>query len=306
MGEQFGIDFIITAVATRRLGWFASPTGFDPLHPTGDQCRGIRDWLESGQPDVVFEAVALDPHRGEPALGYLLESLAAGAHVISANKGPVVHGYRQLARLARATHLQYRFESAVMDGAPVFSLVQRCLPLAGLRGVRGVFTSTATVVLEAMEQGLSLAEGVAFAQRMGIAESNPAHDVDGWDTAVKLCAIANVLFGGDLRPNDVEREGITGLDPAAIRSSLDDGSTYRLVGRIAMDAEGAIKASARPERLAAGDPLRVARGSTLAIHWAAEVFPGGLTVTSHDPDPTTTAYGMLADFIDVARQSPDG
>ena len=70
----------------------------------------------------------IDPHAGQPALDYLRAALEGGAHAISANKGPVVHGYRELERLALRAGRRYRFESAVMDGAPVFSLVRECLP----------------------------------------------------------------------------------------------------------------------------------------------------------------------------------
>src|SRR5262249_60279077 len=112
----------------------------------------------------------------------------------SANRGPVVHGYRELPRLAAARGAGYRFESAVMDGAPVFSLARDCLPLAGLTAVRGVFTSTATVVLEAVERGLTIADGIAEAQRLGIAEADPSYDVDGWDTAVQVFAVGQLAL----------------------------------------------------------------------------------------------------------------
>jgi len=259
----------------------------------------VRAWLRAARPDVVFEAIALDPHGGQPALDYLRAALESGAHAISANKGPVVHGWRELTALAERAGRHYRFESAVMDGAPVFSLVRECLPLAGLRGVRGVFTSTATVVLEAIEAGLSLGDGIARAQRLGIAEADPAYDVDGWDSAVKLCAVGNVLLGGDLRPADVDRRGIRALGEDDVRRARAEGRPYRLVGAVARDGSGAVCARVAPERCGAGDPLGTVRGTSLVIHYDADVFPGGLTVTSHGPDPTTTAYGMLADLLAV-------
>jgi homoserine dehydrogenase len=110
-----------------------------------------------------------------------------------------------------------------MDGAPAFSLVRACLPLAGLAAVRGVFTSTATVVLEAMERGLTIADGIAEAQRLGIAEADPSYDVDGWDTAVNLCAVGNVLLGADLRPRDVACEGIGALTGGEVRRAAAEG-----------------------------------------------------------------------------------
>lgn len=292
-----GVDCRVTGLATRRAGWLAAAEGLDPAAPSGARCEDVREWLARSRADVVFEAIALDPHTGQPALDYLRAALTHGAHAISANKGPVVHGYRELAALAAAQGVHYRFESAVMDGAPVFSLVRECLPLAGLTAVRGVFTSTATVVLEAVERGLGIDDGIAHAQRPGIAEADPAYDVDGWDSAVKLCAVGNVLLGGELRPPDVAREGIRGLEAGMVRRAAEEGRPFRLVGEVVRGAAGHVTARVTPMQVGAGSPLGVVRGATLVMHYEADVFPGGLTVTSRDPDPATTAYGMLADMI---------
>jgi homoserine dehydrogenase len=301
--REHAIECLVTGVASRRLGWRASHAGLDPIDLAGGgataACAGVREWLVASAPDVVFEAIPLDPHAGQPALDYLRAVLEHGAHAVSANKGPVVHGYRELSELAAARGKGYRFESAVMDGAPVFSLARACLPLAGLVAVRGVFTSTATVVLEAVERGLTIADGIAEAQRLGIAEADPSYDVDGWDTAVKLCAVGNVLLGAELRPRDVAREGLGARSANDIRRAATEGQPIRLVGEVERDASGAVRASVSPVRCAPDGPLGVVRGATLVMHYEADVFPGGLTVGSRDPDPTTTAYGMLADLIDL-------
>ena len=299
LSAEYGITFMFTAVASRSTGWMASAAGLDDNLAGGAACSDIQAWLAESGADVVFEAIALEPHTGEPALGYLADALRFGAHAISANKGPVVHGYRTLSALASASGRAYRFESAVMDGAPLFSLVRNCLPLSGLTAVRGVFTSTATIVLEAVERGGSMAEGVAHAQALGIAEADPSYDVDGWDSAVKLCAVANVLLGADLRPGDVERTGIGSLSEEAIRSARTEGAAWRLVGEVRRDSDGTVRARVAPERLTPADAMGLVTGTTLVTHLEAEVFPGGLTITSRDPDPTTTAYGMLADFVSV-------
>jgi homoserine dehydrogenase len=299
MKARFHTSWRTTGVASRRLGWWANGDGLTTEAPrsTGTQCYDVGDWLLTARADVVFESIALDPMTGQPALDYLGEALRTGAHVVSANKGPLVYGYRRLTALAESHGRLYRFESAVMDGAPVFSLVRRCLPLAGLRGVRGVFTSTATVVLEAMERGATIEEGVREAQAMGVAEANPSYDVDGWDSAVKLCAVANVLLDRPLLPADVRRTGLQSLDASAVRAARAEGRPFRLVGRVAFDA-GAYQAEVAPMQIPIGDSLAVT-GTTLVTHYDAEVFPGGLTVTSRVPDLTTTAYGMLADFLEV-------
>jgi homoserine dehydrogenase len=300
LAREYGIECLLTGVASRRLGWQASDGRLDPANPEGIRCGDVDEWLTRSRPDLVFEAIPLEPHTGQPALDYLRAALRHGAHVVSANKGPVVHGYRELTALASAHQVRYAFESAVMDGAPVFSLVRNCLPLVELRAVRGVFTSTATVVIEAIEQGLDLAGGVARAQELGIAEADPSYDIDGWDSAMKLCAVANVLLHGDLRPSDVAREGLRQLATSDIRTAHRAGAPFRLVGEVTRDRSGGLAARVAPMRCRADGPLGLVTGATLVMHYESDVFPGGLTVTSREPDPVTTAYGMLADLVAVA------
>jgi len=302
IAREYGVELLVTGVASRRLGWRADANGVDAASPQGPICNDLGEWVTASRAALVFEAIALEPQTGQPALDYLRVILDRGVHVVSANKGPVVHGYRELTSLARARGVSYHFESAVMDGAPVFSLVRECLPLAGLSAVRGIFTSTATVVLEAMERGATLAEGIAEAQRLGIAEADPAYDVDGWDSAVKLCALANVLLDGDIRPNGVVRAGLGELSREEIRAARDAGSPIRLVGSVERTEGGSLYACVEPMRCAPDGPFGIVRSTTLVTHYEADVFPGGLTVTSRDPDPTTTAYGMLADMVRTLRE----
>ena len=299
LAERFNVSVRTTGVATRTQGWWANPGGLMAWSPraASTQCYDVGDWLMTARADVVFETLPLDPMAGQPALDYTIEALGLGASVVSANKGPVVHGYRRLTTLAESRGTRYRFESAVMDGAPVFSLVRRCLPLCGLRGVRGVFTSTATVVLEAVERGGTIEDGIHEAQAMGVAEADPSYDVDGWDSAVKLSAIASVLLERSLPPSDVRRTGLRPLDAVAIRAAYAEGRPYRLVGSVAINGN-AVSAEVAPMQVSVGEPLAVTR-TTLVTQFEADVFPGGLTVASGAPDLTTTAYGMFTDFLEV-------
>lgn len=299
MAVRYGVSCRATGIASRTLGWRADAGGLtlDARQPSGTRCYDSADWLLTARPDVVFETIALDPHTGQPALDYLAEALRAGAHVVSANKGPLVHGYRRLSAIAESHARLYRFEAAVMDGAPVFSLVRRCLPLAGIRAVSGIFTSTATVVLEAIERGASIDDGIREAQSLGIAEADPSYDIDGWDSAVKLCAVSGVILERAIRPADVERVGLRSLSADDVRAGRRGGLPFRLVGRVGVDGDS-VQARVAPEQVALGSALAVS-GTTLVTRYEAEVFPGGLTVTSERPDLTTTAYGMFTDFLEV-------
>lgn len=172
-----------------------------------------------------------------------------------------------------------------------------------IRGFSGVFNSTTNVILETMEAGRSFAEGVKTAQELGVAETDPSHDVDGWDSIMKVCAIARVILRAPLLPPNVRREGIRGLDPATLQAARAEGRPYKLLSRATVNADGSVTASVRPEQIATGDPLGGVRGTSLALHFELDTIPG-LTIVSHRPNLQSTAYGLLADFVNCHRATP--
>ena len=301
--DNYEIEWEITGVATRRMGWRASDTAIDVsrLLAGDDQTSseiGVNEWLARARPDVVFETTSLNPETGQPAIDYLRACLQYGAHAITANKGPIVYAYDDLNAIALANGKRFLFESTVLDSAPVFSLFRETLPAVRVRGFNGIFNSTTNVILETMEAGRSFAEGVKTAQELGVAETDPSHDVDGWDSIMKICAIARVILRVPLRPAEVRREGIRGLDTATLQAARAEGKPYKLVSRAIVNVDGSVTAFVRPEQIAANEPLGGVRGTSLAIHFELDTIPG-LTVVSHRPNLQSTAYGLLADFINA-------
>jgi homoserine dehydrogenase len=303
--DNYGIEWEIAGVASRRMGWRASEDAIDvsALLAGNDETPsepGLNEWLARARPDVVFETTSLNPETGQPAIQHIKASLQAGAHTITANKAPIVYAYDELNELAISKGKRLLFEATVLDSAPVFSLFRETLPAAKVRGFSGAFNSTTNVILETMEAGRSFAEGVKTAQELGVAETDPSHDVDGWDSIMKVCAIARVILRVPLLPPDVRREGIRGLDPATLQAARAEGKPYKLISRAVVNADGSVTASVRPEQIATTDPLGGVRGTSLAIHFELDTIPG-LTVVSHRPNLQSTAYGLLADFVNADR-----
>ena len=168
-------------------------------------------FIETCPADLVMESTWLNPQTGQPATDYVRAALNAGRHVVTANKGPVAFAYRELTALAQTKDRGFFFESTVMDGAPVLSIAREGLLATTVHRIRGILNSTTNYILTRMEAGASFDEAVRGAQQIGIAEADPTTDVEGWDAAVKIVVLANVLMGADLRPADVDRKGITGL-----------------------------------------------------------------------------------------------
>ncbi len=309
--ELYEIEWSLTGVATRGMGWITRPDGFqvslllsnsveESSHPA--RSTSINEWLMCARPDVVFEITSLNHETGQPAIDYLSAVLNSGSHAITANKGAVVYGYDELSKLATAAGRRFYFESTVLDSAPVFSLFRETLPAAKLRAFSGIFNSTSNVIIETMEAGRSFDEGVKMAQELGITETNPAHDVDGWDATVKVCALATVLMKIPLKPGEVRREGIRSLSPQRLQAARVEGKPYKLVARAKLAENGSsLNASVKPEQLAPTDPLGNVRGTSLAVHFELDMMPG-LTITSVRPNLQSTAYGLLADFINAVKE----
>jgi homoserine dehydrogenase len=306
--DQYGVEFRVTGVASRRIGWLANSDGFDVATllsnvPLAEQSSGdnITGWLKAAQPDAVFETTSLNPDSGQPAIDYLRAVLDAGAHAITANKGVLVHGYQDLAALARTQGKRLLFESAVLDSAPVFSLFRETLPAVKLRGFSGLFSSTTNVIIETMEAGRLFEEGLKTAQELGVTETDASHDIDGWDATVKVCALANVLMNVPLKPAEVNREGIRELTHRKVQAARAEGKPFKLMARAKLTGDGKVAATVRPEQILASDPLGNVRGTSLAIHFELDMMPG-LTITSHRPNLQSTAYGLLADFINAVKE----
>jgi homoserine dehydrogenase len=301
--EQYGIAWRLTGVATRRMGWIAAAEGLDITAllrgetPARAEPRpnNLRDWLRAARSNVLFEVTSLNRETGQPAIEHLRAALELGAHAITANKGPVVHGYAQLSTLAQKAGCRFLFESTVMDGVPIFCLFRDALPTVEVRAFRAILNSTTNLVLQQMEEGSTLNRAISKAQELGVAETDPSDDLEGWDAAVKVAALATVLMGAPLKPQAIERQGIEDLHPLAVQAARRAGRPYKLVCEARRAGDGA-RASVRPQQLPLSDPLAWVNGTSSAIYFETDIFPG-LAITEQNPGVTETAYGLLADLV---------
>ncbi len=305
--DDYGIEFRLTGIASRRVGWVADSNGLDPdallagrfaKQPLWAAPKNVREWLGAADADVLFEASSLNRQTGQPAIDHLKAALESGAHAISANKGPIVYGYRDLRDLASAVGRKFLFESTVMDGTPIFSMFPQSLPAVELRGFQGILNSTTNVVLTEMENGLSLEQAVKKAQEIGVAETDPSDDLDGWDPAVKVAALVIVLMDIPIKLDEIERVGIRSVSTEQVRAARAAGMRYKLICRAERTSAG-VRASVRPEQLPPSDPLALLEGTTSALRFDTDVF--GLSIIEHKPGVIATAYGLLADFIRAVK-----
>jgi len=300
--RRYDVRWRLTCVATRRAGWLADPDGLSPLPilnghwpaPSPQPCQDVREWLEKTRADVLFEASSLSVQTGQPAIEHLKAALELGAHAITANKGPIVHAFRELSVLAHEKKKKFLYEATVMDGVPIFSLFPLGLPATVLQGFTGVLNSTTNVVLTEIEKGRSFDEAVKRARAIGVAETDPAADLDGWDSAVKVAALAIVLMGAPVKLEQMQRTGIRDLHEEKIRSVRAAGMRYKLVCRAERRGDS-VTCTVQPELLLASDPLAILEGTSSAIRFDLDVF--SFSIVEHNPGIEATAYGLLADFL---------
>ena len=327
LARQYGTSTRIIGIATRRHGQVFSQRGVDaeralfppspgrgfggtskpdPTHGTRDTLAFLRDAIDKSRVAarqrrlVVVETTTLDVDRGEPAASYIRAALAGGAHVITANKGPVACAYRALRRAAERADRRWLFEGAVMDGVPIFNLARETMPAVKILGFRGVVNSTTNFMLTAMEQGQAFDEALREMQAMGVAEADASLDVDGWDAAAKTAALANVLLDARLTPADVEREGISRETGARAVKAREAGRRLKLVACASREGRR-VSARVSPEELAGDDLLAELEGQQNALILFTDLL-GEIAIVQRGGGLTQTAYALLSDLLTIARE----
>jgi homoserine dehydrogenase len=244
------------------------------------------------------ELTTLNPSTGEPAISHIRAAFARGMHVVTANKGPIAHCYAELRDEAARAGLAFRFESAVMDGAPVFNLWRYTMPGVNVLGFAGALNSTSKVVIESMEQGGSFEDGLAQARRMGITEADGTFDIEGWDSAAKTAALANVLMDARTTPQQVSTRGISRLTRERAQELMHKGKTVRLISR-GKRTGSRLSLRVRAEVLDRADILACTPGTSNIILFDTDLM-GTFGTVSLDPQVEQTAYGVFSDLVDLA------
>ena len=309
--DQHDLTVGVVGIMTRSAGGWLTPEGISPADVL------TSGWPEGGLPvgaatftgdsaafatdaptDALVELTTLSPQTGQPALDHVRAALSAGKSVATANKGPIAHAYRELRALADKQGVALRFESTVMDGTPIFNMAAAALPATTIAGFRGLLNSTSNYVLSRMAQGETLEEAVSGAQRLGIAEANPANDLEGWDAAVKATVLANVLLDADLRPGDVRRERLGAEAMRAAQAALLPGQTLKQVAE-AERVGDTVSAHIRLVALSPGDLLAHLSGMEAGLTLRTDTM-GDLTIIEGEGGPGQTAHGVMADLVAIA------
>ncbi|MES2599395.1 MAG: homoserine dehydrogenase [Pseudomonadota bacterium] len=237
---------------------------------------------------------------GEPALSAIEAALRNGKSVVTANKALIAKHGSRLGALAEKHGGALNYEAAVGAAIPVIKTLREGLAGTDIHRVYGILNGTCNYILTRMErEGLSFAECLKDAQRLGYAEANPSFDVDGHDTAQKLAILASLAFGTKVNQSAVYVEGISSIAPEDLRAAEELGYRVKLLG-VAVRTESGIEQRVHPTMVPKSSSIAQVMDVTNAVTIDGEGFPP-ITLVGPGAGGAATASAVLADIADVAR-----
>ncbi|MDR3573617.1 MAG: homoserine dehydrogenase [Anaerolineaceae bacterium] len=314
LAHQYDVQITVVAISDIQKGSLYNASGLDPAallkavattgkidsvsapHHGWDALRTINDTAS----DTILELSYTDLKTGEPAFTHLSHAIKAGKHVVTSNKGPIALHYPELKALADANHVQIGIEGTVMSGTPSLHLGSEFLSAAGIVCIQGIINGTTNYILTQMEAGSSYSAALAEAQAAGYAEADPTGDVEGYDAAGKTVILANLLMGGCLKMEDIDRTGITQLTPQDITDAQSKDERWKLIAKVEC-SDGKVTGSVRPTRLSTSHPLASVSGATNAITFTTQLL-GDITLVGPGAGRLETGYALLTDLLAMHKK----
>ena len=256
--------------------------------------------IDSVDADVMVETTPTNLTTGEPGLRHMRAALLRGMDVVAANKGPLVLRYVELHELAQTHRARIAMSAATAAALPTLDVGQTCLAGAKILGIEGILNGTTNFILTKMQaENYPYLDALQEAQTRGIAETDPALDVEGYDTANKLILLSNALLGTRFGPGHVNRRGITQISAQIVADARRAGKSLKLIGR-AHGGHGSIHLSVSPEELPPDHPLATVHGAEEAVMYDTDTM-GRITVVGGNSSPMGAAAALLKDIINLAR-----
>jgi homoserine dehydrogenase len=315
---RYGFVPVVVGLATARHGLIYNPRGLDlprllalvgdgrPLieHPDVAHWPTALEGLRTLDADVLVEVTASPAADGEPGISHMRQALRRRLAVVTSNKWPVaLHGL-ELSQLAGRSGVAFRAEATVMSGTPVLSTLVEGLAGATPLSLRGILNATSNFVLSEMRRGASYAEALATTQQVGLAERDPAADVEGHDAVAKLMILAGMVFGRQLGIDQVARQRMTHLGRVDLETAAAAGARIRPVATLEFGEPGrqdGMNARVQPMPLGPDDPLAGIDGVNNAVVCRADPL-GAITIIGPGAGVALAGQGVLADLIAIAQR----
>ncbi len=298
--DRYDLDVGVKAVIRRRGGRVSSGSMEGRIDNEGwDPGVKLENVLKNLKPGVLVECLPSSLKGGEPALSAIRKALALGWHVAASSKGPLIVDYQGLLAAARHNDVQLRYSAAAGAALPALDIGRISLAGAEILRIEGILNGTSNYILTRMSDGLDYATALAEAQAKGIAEPDPANDVQGWDTAAKLVIIANTILDASFSLDDVRVAGIADFIKYAISRARAEGKKIKLLAKLTRRGEG-YALSVAPELIDPSQPLFGVDGTSKGITFYTDSM-GVVTISGGQSDPRGAAAALLKDIIGMFR-----
>jgi len=252
--------------------------------------------LDDPSIEVVIEVAGGD----EPMRSYLERAIQAGKHVITANKVVMAKHGPELLDQAAEKNVDVYFEAAVGGGIPLISTFRTDLQANRIESVSAVLNGTTNYVLGRMATaGLPMADAVREAQEAGYAEADPTDDVGGYDATYKLAILASIAYEIKVRPQDIYREGIEGIEPVDFRYARELGYAIKLIAHTQRHV-GRVEARVHPAMIPLDHPLARVEGAENAVFVEGDLV-GQVLLVGQGAGGRPTASAVVGDLIDLSR-----
>jgi homoserine dehydrogenase len=311
--RRYGMEYRIVAISDIKGGSILDDRGIDlrgalRLAETGKslenlpvQRKGLSaiETIRESTSNAIVEVTWTNIVDGEPGYSHIKTALSLGKHVVTTNKGPISLYYHELMNLADENKVKLKFKGTVLSGTPTFNLFDGPLAGCSVCSIRGIVNGTTNFILTEMEKGINYKDALKEAQRLGYAEADPTMDVEGDDAAAKITILSNVLLGANMRPDKVNKKGISSITAEEVLGAKRQGKRIKLIAQAKGKGE-AIKAEVSPVPLPISDPLTNIMGVTNAITFETDCL-GSITIVGPGAGKKPTGYALLTDLISIAR-----
>ena len=273
----------------------------DTLRPR----RGVASALITGDLDVVLgdpdTRIVIELMGGEdPARSYIERCLRAGRHVVTANKEVMAKAGAELLQTANDHGVRLLYEASVGGGIPIIAPLSRDLLANEITAVTAIINGTTNYMLTAMAQnGADYDDVLAEAQDLGYAEPDPTADVEGIDASFKIAVLCGLAFNVAVSPDQVAREGISGLTALDIAYAEQLGYVIKLLARARL-VDGEVEATVQPTLVPVEEPLAKVDGVLNAVQIEGDLV-GRVVFEGPGAGPGPTSSSVLADVLDVAQ-----
>lgn len=291
LAKRGGRPLVVTAVSAR-----------DRKRDRGVSLEGIT-WFDDpvemaakADAEVVVELIGGSDGAAKRAIE---AAIAAGRHVVTANKALLaIHG-TGLARAAEAKGLSLAYEAAVAGGIPVIKALREGVAANRVTRVYGILNGTCNYILTVMrESGRAFDDVLAEAQKLGYAEADPAFDIDGIDAAHKLAILAGVAFGTEVNFKAIHIEGIRHVDAIDMTFASQLGYRIKLFG-IAQLTDHGIEQRVHPCMVPLDSPIAHVEDVFNAVVIEGD-FVGSTVYEGRGAGAGPTASAVAADLLDLA------